>query len=647
MAILINYLNHTKKIAFLIAIITTSSLFTITYTKNLQNKVDDTINLLLEKQSIFDEQMYLLQRRYQLLRDIISVEDAFEKDELILEHAQLAARFMALRHKLEALPLSPEERRLLEQQIKSTRMGYNVQDDLINKSIEETRPEHYRELLNKVYPVTETVYASIHNYKKFMEKTTRDTISSAQLNYENGWHFIFTIYIFIVCAIIAIFIWAATKKKKYHLELEWKATHDNLTHLCNRGEFERILKNTIDYHDRNSVNSIIYIDLDEFKVVNDSCGHMAGDLLLKEVSNIIKSNVRTHDVVARLGGDEFGLLLMGCYQSEAVKVAELICKKVHEYGFVWEGNTYKISTSIGAMEIDDSTANINEILRRVDTVCYTAKTSGKNRVHAFSYDDESTIRRIAEIEQADNIRSALRENRFVLYRQRYKNLKPNLPPACEILVRMLDKSGKVILPDQFIPAATRFHLMHEIDKWVLINTLDYLSSLPDDNTIFNINLSNQMINDEECHDFIIENIQNYNLDASRICFEITEDSAIANLDKTVDFMERLRKMGCGFALDDFGTGLSSFTYLQQLPVDTLKIDGSFVINLSATSYEHTFIEAISSISKSLDIHIVAEWVESQEVLDQLVTLEVDYAQGHLIEYAEPLIPCTKQLRSTG
>lgn len=641
--------HSTKKlkkynVLYLFTLIVISSLFAISYTNNLEHKVDKTIKLSLKKQLIFDQQIDILQRRFQLMRDIISVDDPFQKDEFILEHHLLASRFMALRLQLEALPLSPEEQELLQQQIDNTTKGYNAQIALIEKSFEETRPEHYQELLNEVIPLTENTYNNIRDYKKVMEQKTQEAIDAARMNYENGWHIIIAIYIILVSAITATFIWATIRHKKHHKELEWKATHDNLTQLCDRGEFERILKQSIDYRDRNTINSILYIDLDEFKVINDSCGHMAGDELLKNISHTIKNNVREHDVVARLGGDEFGVLLMGCDIVQAKKVAKKICDRVQENGFKWEGNSFRTGASIGVMEIDKRLTCINDIMKRVDTVCYTAKAKGKNRVHVFSYDDEHTIQRFDEIKVADQIRSALREDRFLLYRQRFQNIKENLPHTCEILLRMSDQDGEILLPERFIPAATRFMLMKEIDKWVIVKTLDYLATHPDDDTIYHINLSGQTLSCEESRNFIIDKIKEYEVRSSRICFEITEDSAISSLKKTVNFMTILRALGCYFALDDFGTGLSSFTYLQKLPVDTIKIDGKFVKNLSPGSYEYSFITAMCSIGKNLNMNIVAEWVDSQHILDQLTDLEVDYVQGNLIEEASPLIDSSQQIK---
>jgi diguanylate cyclase (GGDEF)-like protein len=641
------YLRHKLNIIYLVALIVISVLLALSYTNGLESKVEKSINLLLEKQSVFDEQIDILQRRHTLMRDIISVDDPFLKDEFIIEHHLLASRFMALRLKLKNLPLSQEEQDLLDLQINNTTKGYSAQIDLIQKSIDETRPEHYDELLDHVIPLTENAYNNIREYKNVMEEKTREAITAARLNYESGWRTIIWVYLILICSITAIFIWINRNQRKHHQELEWKATHDNLTQLCDRGEFERVLKQTIDYRERDATNSILYIDLDEFKVINDSCGHMAGDELLKNISSTIKNSVREHDVVARLGGDEFGVLLMGCNKNQAKKVADLVCERVREYSFEWEGNIFQVGTSIGVMEIDNKMTCINDIMKRVDTVCYTAKASGKNRAHVFSYDDEHTLQRIDEIEQADQIRAALRENRFMLYRQRFKSMKENLPESCEILVRMIDNDGRVLLPGRFIPAATRFKLMKEIDKWVVLNVLDYLSANPGDETIYNINLSGQTLNSDECHQFIIDSIEKYDVDGSKICFEITEDSAITNLNKTIKFMSTLHDMGCHFALDDFGTGLSSFTYLQKLPVDTIKIDGSFVKNLNPGSYEHSFVKAMCSISKNIDIHIVAEWVDSQYILDQLTDLEVDYVQGNLIEAANPLVDTSSKIKLAG
>ncbi len=422
-------------------------------------------------------------------------------------------------------------------------------------------------------------------------------------------------------------------------EISYQASHDALTGLINRREFEHhlsgLIGNAIAEHQQ---HALLYLDLDQFKIVNDTCGHAAGDELLRQLTLILQTRIRENDMLARLGGDEFGVLLEKCPLSQAQCIAEELIETVKSFHFCWGDKIFTVGASIGLVAITDESMDWASLLSHADTACYLAKERGRNRVQVYRAEDAELAQRHNEMHWVGRIAKAYEEDRFLLY---YQRIIPTAAgslerPHFEVLVRMLDEEGKLVAPGVFIPAAERYNLMLTLDRWVVSHALNWLAAHQDISMVCAINLSGHSMGDERFLAFIISQIRGSGVAPRNICFEITETAAIANLTKAVHFIGELKALGCRFALDDFGAGLSSFAYLKNLPVDYLKIDGSFVKDMEHNDTNHAMVEAINNIGHTMKIQTIAEFVENQAILDRLRVIGVDFAQGYLIARPAPL-----------
>ncbi|MDZ8089321.1 MAG: EAL domain-containing protein [Nostoc sp. DedQUE12b] len=431
-----------------------------------------------------------------------------------------------------------------------------------------------------------------------------------------------------------------TQNRQLSRQLSWQASHDALTGLVNRQEFERRVEQALrlaklDYQ----VYALCYLDLDRFKIVNDTCGHLAGDELLRQITALLQEKIRKTDTLARLGGDEFGLLLTQCMPEQALQVANEVRECVQEFRFVWEKQVFSIGVSIGLVGIDAYSESLAEIISTADAACYTAKNRGRNHVYVAQTDDQERLQQRGQMQWVSRISQALESDCFCLYAQRITAIAPadQNGDHYEVLLRLRDAQGNLVLPMAFIPAAERYNLMHLIDRWVIRTLFRNWSTLVGDKqSIYAINLSGSSINDDQFIDFLYEQFSLYSISPQYICFEITETVAIANLIKAKQFIQSLQQMGCRFALDDFGVGMSSFAYLKSLPVDYLKIDGSFIRNIVENSVDDAIVTAITRISSVMGIQTIAEFVENNAILERITTLGIDYAQGYGIALPHPL-----------
>lgn len=430
-------------------------------------------------------------------------------------------------------------------------------------------------------------------------------------------------------------------KKRAESTLQHMAYHDSLTDLVNRREFENQLVQSLHDSRKSSRDCVLlYLDLDQFKIINDTCGHMAGDELLKQLSKLLGQRLRSSDTLARLGGDEFGVLLRNCDGVDARKVAENLCKEVREYRFVWEDKPFAVSLSVGMVIMGSNYKTAGELLSHADLACYAAKDRGRDNVQVYETSDLSMQQRQRDMHWTSRLQSALQTNDFFLYHQEMVSLQEGSADGfrTEFLVRLRD-GDNIVPPGAFIPAAERFGLMPRIDRRVIDLAFAYLdrTGLGRESTgTFFINLSGGSLSDGELFHFIHSKVQQYSILPARICFEITETSAIAHLNDTIGFIERARQEGFEFALDDFGTGMSSFTYLKALPIDYLKVDGGFIQNLLADPIDMGIVDACNRIGHAAGLKTIAEFVESDEVKDCLIKLGFDYAQGYGIAMPVPL-----------
>jgi diguanylate cyclase (GGDEF)-like protein/PAS domain S-box-containing protein len=424
-----------------------------------------------------------------------------------------------------------------------------------------------------------------------------------------------------------------SEARELNRRLSYHASHDVLTGLVNRREFENRMERALkSAKARETSYALCVLDLDQFKIVNDTCGHSAGDALLGQVGALLKSKVRWRDTLARLGGDEFGILLESCSLDEAMRTAEALREAVRNFKFTWEERTFRLGASIGVVPISADNADVASVLSAADSACQAAKEAGRNRVHSFEENDIDLMRRRREMQWAARINNALEEGRFELFRQTIMPLQKTEEGAhYELLLRMRDESGKIVGPDNFMTAAERYGITPSIDRWVIENAFRWLVSEADEReklTMCSINLSGQSLGDDKFLPYVIDQFHKSGLDATKICFEITETAAIASFSQANRFIQALKELGCKFALDDFGTGLSSFGYLKHFPVDYLKIDGSFVKEILHDPIDREMVRSINEIGHLTGKQTIAEFAENQEIINMLQSLGVDYAQGY-------------------
>lgn len=440
------------------------------------------------------------------------------------------------------------------------------------------------------------------------------------------------------------------KSRKAHRKAEetiyFMAHHDALTGLYNRFELEKRLYKAIESaNEKNLVHFLLYLDLDQFKIINDTCGHMAGDELLKQLSVLLSEKIGEKNLIARIGGDEFAILLENYRYIEAKTLGIQILNLIDNFRFNWLGQIFSISGSIGAIEISSKHENFQKILSLADLACYAAKDSGRNRIRFYQENDREMKERRREMQTLNILKEGLENNQLVLYKQLITSLpfQEKKFKYFEFLLRLQGENEKLLLPGFFMPAAERYNMMPLVDRWVIDNAFEYIAiqhgkqnSL---NSKYFLNLSGESLSDDLFFDYISEKLAFWRIKPELVCFEITETVAISDLKKTLEFIKEIRKKGCSFALDDFGSGMSSFNYLKNLSVDYLKIDGSFVKDICKDKVDFAIVEAINKIGHIIGLKTIAEYVEDNETMQVLEKLGLDFAQGFGIDLPKPIVEC--------
>lgn len=422
-------------------------------------------------------------------------------------------------------------------------------------------------------------------------------------------------------------------------EMEYQATHDELTGLGNRRAFELALAACFERtRDTPHSHVVCYLDLDEFKVVNDTCGHTAGDELLRQIARLFSDVLRSEDHLCRIGGDEFGIILTDQPITRALQVAERLQLSLAGYRFVWREQSFGVGVSIGMVALDTHSESVGALLQAADSACYVAKDSGRGRIHVYARDDPALAQRYGVMEWVSRIEHALLHDRFELFAQPIVATHPQAARGmhCEILLRMRDEQGGLVSPGHFIPAAERYHLASRVDRWVVTHALQWVEAHQDQIELCSINLSGQSLGDAVFMHFVLQRLESSALPCAKVCFEITETAAIGNLQTAKHFIATLRQLGCKLALDDFGSGLSSFAYLRNLPVDVLKIDGQFVKDIAHDPVSLAMVKSIHEIGCLMGKETVAEFVESLEIRDLLRDIGVHYVQGYAVGHPVPL-----------
>jgi Amt family ammonium transporter len=444
-----------------------------------------------------------------------------------------------------------------------------------------------------------------------------------------------------------------SEARQLHRQLRYQATHDALTGMINRREFEQRIERLLESFEGASPDAVLcFLDLDQFKVVNDTCGHGAGDELLRQIAEILRNYLRQRDTLARLGGDEFGILLEHCPLSEAFRVANSIREAVQEFRFAWDDKRFSIGVSIGLVDLQDTGRTLQDVLSAADAACYVAKEQGRNRVQIHHPEDSEVQARRGEIHWVSRINEAIANSRFLLYYQDI--VESSAPPPrrlgrhLEVLVRIMDSEGRLALPGAFLPAAERYSVISATDRWVVREVFNWMvDGLGHRPELISVNLSGPTISDASFLDFVLKTMEETCIDPRRVCFEITETAAIAKLTNAVALISRLKQRGFLFALDDFGSGLSSFGYLKNLPVDFLKIDGSFIKDIVDDPIDRAMVRSINDLGHLMGKQTIAEYVEDEKILNVVRDLGVDFAQGYWISRPRPLSEYGRAQQLTG
>lgn len=485
--------------------------------------------------------------------------------------------------------------------------------------------------------------ASLLEAGKYIEDSERDLHFKLIAWRDKSVYFVVSLsgIIIVIAALITSTVFNATSRVAE--ELNYRATHDPLTSLLNRSGFKNEVSSRLASAEKGKLTALLYLDLDQFKVINDVCGHMAGDEMLKQLSFAFSEKLDSRVVVARMGGDEFSLFTDSTDESHFTELANRILRSIREFRFVWESRIFTVSGSIGIKVLNEQDFSFENALNLADAACFIAKDRGRNQVYVLEGDDTSVRSMKDQMDWAARITQLIEQDKLTLYYQQINNLQHAEGVSsnhCEVLLRVLDEQGQASLPANFIPAAERFSLMQHIDRWVVTHTLKDIAeggTLSGFSSV-SINLSGESLSDKSFAVFLLSELERFKIPGSRVCFEITETAAIGSFDNARKMISILGGHGCRFALDDFGTGLSSFGYIKKLPVNFLKIDGLFIRNLLSDSVDVTLVSSLVAIARSLGVSTVAECVEDSDTAVQLTQMGVDFAQGYHFHRPQPVSP---------
>ena len=623
--------------------------------KQAHLKTKSAVQDMHYKQQLLNTMHASARERSVILLKMFRETDPFVLDDLSQDMGVQARAFITSRQELISFDMSEKESDLLEKQAVETRINAPLQDQVMELFIEEEREQAEELLFERAIPGQFEVIQLIKNLLVLYEENALEAITNINSNYDKAnlkFQLLGGLLLMnsILFSLFVVHVSRREREKLVHLlnkqkkisqqldksseRLSYQATHDKLTGLINRYEYELRLTQLLNRaHDNDKItHAALYLDLDQFKIVNDTCGHHAGDALLTEVSKVMEPLVRKSDVLARLGGDEFGIILEYCDLELAENIAESVIQTINDFRFRWDEKTFRIGVSIGITIIDGSYM-VDQILKQIDSACYAAKEAGRNRYHVYTGDDEDMLKRESEMNWVQRIEGALEEDHFILYAQPIHPIseKSDAKISYEILVRMQMEDGSAALPGSFLPAAERYNKIVDLDCWVIEHAVKTLMDNPDFLEQINycsINLSGLSLADNKLLNFVTELLRKHRDIAKKICFEITETAAINNLIHANEYIAQLKGLGLQFALDDFGSGLSSFGYLKALPVDYLKIDGIFVKDIVEDPIDFAMVKSIHEIGSLMGMSTIAEFVENDEILENLKSIGVDFAQGY-------------------
>jgi len=602
-----------------------------------------------EKTSLAYQMRDVIRSRSSAMKSLQQINEPDEREKIFEKLISSTESYNSSRSELEALGANKREQEILDKVVIADHRVIEVYDKANNKIYSmSSSPDMLKSVLADVQ-LQELVLLNHLNDLVQLEKTlAEETLAGSHSRYTKTQDLLLTLClaafgISLLIAGIVIKRVSRANKRIAHL-----ASHDDLTGLNNRRSFEAQLEHTIAIAPRSQhTYGLMFVDLDRFKIVNDTCGHHAGDQLLIKLTSIVKTRLHRDDMFARIGGDEFAIIAKADTFEAIVSLAEELRQLVSEFTFDYAEQSFSVSLSIGVIPIDGDVTDIEAILSDVDSACYVAKQLGRNRVHVTQKNDAEILKYRNDIAGMQHIRAALAEERLALFYQPVFKVLPNDVEMahCEILLRIKNESGELISPAAFIPIAEKYNVMTDIDRWVVSHVLDWVVAHQYDYETpkLLINLSGLSFIDEDFLVFLVSQLQTRDVDPQRLAFEITETAAVDNMDKANVFIDRIREIGCHFALDDFGSGFSTFSYLKQLPIDYLKIDGSLVKNLATDKIDREMVRAINDIGHTVGAKTIAEFVEDDETLIHLRNMGVDYAQGYGLCKPRALTELTAEL----
>jgi len=565
--------------------------------------------------------------------------DIFKRDAEHQRFINHAGKYRIAREKLVSLGLDEKEAAINRQLQQLTKASQPYNDNASELLMSEAPEEEINTVIEQAARLQGLILDKLEELVLLEQQNTQAALAASRRHLTRTRQLLFALTGMAILLSLLIAKTVIKHVSAKNRQLAYQASHDALTGLINRREFEcRVERAIQNARAQAATHALLYLDMDQFKIINDTCGHATGDELLQQLAQLLLGSVRHRDTLSRLGGDEFGMLFENCPLDKAVEIANNLLKAIEDFNFTWGDTTFTLGISIGVVPIDRSTTDIASAMSAADSACYIAKNSGRNQIQIAHMGDRRLQERHGEMQWVSRLNRALEEDLFTLYFQPIIPCanKPGHDTHMEILVRLIDDDGSVIAPGSFLPAAEKYKLTASIDRWVIEHTMTWLAETNNTGNrpvTVAINLSGQTISSPGMLKFIIDKMEKTGVSAEHIVFEVTETTVMANISAATNFMLTLRGCGCRFSLDDFGSGLSSFTYLKKLPVDFLKIDGSVIRDILSDPVDYAIVKAINELGHLLGKETIAEFVDTNELGDELRSMGINYVQGYA--YAQP------------
>ena len=615
--------------------------------QSINARMEKLVEVTNMKTAAANEMRDAIRLRADSLKTMRLIQDPLERDAEHQRFISYTGKYSIARERLFSRGMDERETALNHQLQQLTRASQPHIDDASNLLMSEAGEEETNIAMEQVFKLQGLKLGRLGELVQLEQQKTQEALTISRRHYNSTRQLLFALTGFALLFSLLVARTVINHVSAKNRQLAYQASHDPLTGLINRHEFEcRVERAIQNAKVQATTHTLLYLDLDQFKIVNDTCGHAAGDELLQQLSQLLLGSVRHRDTLSRLGGDEFGMLFENCPLDKAVEIANSLLTSIQEFNFTWGESSFTLGISIGVVPIDHSTSDIASAMSAADSACYIAKEAGRNQLQIAHMGDRRLQQRHGEMQWASRLTRALEKDQFTLYFQ------PIIPCAnksrhytyLEILLRLIDDDGTVIAPGAFLYAAEKYNMVSSIDRWVIENSMAWLAETEKSDgrpITISINLSGQTIGSPDMLKFIIDKMEETGAPAEQIIFEVTETAAIENITSATSFMLTLRGCGFRFSLDDFGSGLSSFTYLKKLPVDFLKIDGAFVRDILSDPVDYAMVRSINELGQLLGKETIAEFVETTGLADELERMGVNYVQGYAFAKPRPLINHTQ------